>query len=432
MSKLITLNGIEDDNLLNELLEGDIIVFEDIQGSKIWVNWDGEKISIKPKSLSSKSINVIDLAIQNYYNKAINYFEGLDSRVKSLMNKRWWFCFEYFPDQQPANIEYNFSPENNLVLTAISKGRKINFSIDELEEYSRLFDVDVLPIIFQGKLTDKMKEAVKYFINTSEDDLEYIFDEKSFAYFFYKLLNPNSSKSFLMENDFQNNLEKIIIRNETKELSLELLNPLYEKMTDVNNTEFVEVYTLILVNFLNYSQLNDLEDIKLRSLNKEELYIELICHLYNSYIENVKDDMINFDFVIPKFFNKEKFKINTELIDNKKTKSYIKENSKLEYIFKVILGSFKKKKKKEIGVFTENTVKLFNKFIDDIDNYILKCLNKMSEKELSKKGLVDFGDYFDIKYDVDGQGKVYPDVYSEFTKPSNSKKGKKGFKIKNK
>jgi hypothetical protein len=55
--------------------------------------------------------------------------------------------------------------------------------------------------------TDKMVEAIKYFINTSEEDLEYIFGEKSFTFFFYKLLNPLSQNSFLMNNDFQKNIE---------------------------------------------------------------------------------------------------------------------------------------------------------------------------------------------------------------------------------
>ena len=57
-------------------------------------------------------------------------------------------------------------------------------------------------------------------------------------------------------------------------------------------------------------------------------------------------------------------------VPNKLTKDYIKESKKLEYIFKVILGSFNKKRKKPIGVFTENTVTLFNNFVSDISNYI--------------------------------------------------------------
>ena len=190
MSKLTTLNGINDQDLLSQIFNDEITVFEDIQGSKIWVNWNGKEFTIKTKSLSNDPINLIDLAMQNYYNPALNYFNDLDYRVKSLLNRKWWFCFEYFPDEQPANIRYNQVPKNNLVLTAINKSGKYEFNLDELVEYARLFDVDHLPVVYQGKLTDKMIEAIKYFLNTSESDLEYIFGDKSFAFFFYKILNP--------------------------------------------------------------------------------------------------------------------------------------------------------------------------------------------------------------------------------------------------
>ena len=56
MAKLVTLNGLNDDELLNDLFDNEIIVFEDIQGSKIWINWDGVNFTIKPKSISSESI----------------------------------------------------------------------------------------------------------------------------------------------------------------------------------------------------------------------------------------------------------------------------------------------------------------------------------------------------------------------------------------
>ena len=352
MSKLVTLNGSNDQELLSSIFDNEIVVFEDIQGSKIWVNWDGKEFTIKPKSIGSESINLIDLAMQNYYNPAIKFFESLDIRVKSLLNRKWWFCFEYFPDNQPANIEYSRVPKNNLVLTALNKSGKYDFSIEELDEYARLFDVDILPIVFQGKLTERMVEAIKYFINTSEDDLEYIFGEKSFAFFFYKILNPSSQNSFLMEDeDYQSNLEKLIVRTKKGDLSFEILNPLYKRISDNNSTDFVEIYTLILVNFLNFCQSFNLDEVKLKGSKRDEIYIYLISKLFNVYISEVKQDLLDFDFTVPEFFDKEKFKINTELISNKLTKDYIKESDKLEYIFKVILGSFSKKRKKPIGVF---------------------------------------------------------------------------------
>ena len=61
---------------------------------------------------NTTSVKSIDLAMQNYYNHAINYFNSLDNRVKGLLNSKWWFGFEYFPDSQPTNVEfYYFSCE---------------------------------------------------------------------------------------------------------------------------------------------------------------------------------------------------------------------------------------------------------------------------------------------------------------------------------
>ena len=430
MSNLKTLNDLENGELLNSMFSNDITVFEDIQGSKIWVNWNGKDFTIKAKSINSDSINLIDLAMQNYYNPAIKYLDSLDNRVKSLLNKKWWFCFEYFPDSQPANIEYDKLPKNGLVLTLIYKGGKYEFNIDEIDEYSRLLNVDMIPVVFQGKLSERMIEAIKYFLNTSEEDLEYVFGDKSFAFFFYKILNPLSENSFLMVDEFQENLEKLIVRIDSQDISFQLLNPLYKRLSSDKSTDYVEIYSLILINFLNFCQSLNLEDIKLKGTKKDEIYIYLICKLYNFYLDEVKDDLVNFEFIIPEFFDKEKFKINKELIPNKMTKEYIELDSKLEYIFKIILGSFNKKRKKPIGVFTENTVKLFNLFVDDIDKYIDRYLNKIHEVELTRAGLLDFDEFFDIQYETDAEGEVYPDVFDEIQKGSEDKKKKgKGGKI---
>ena len=101
----------------------------------------------------------------------------------------------------------------------------------------------------------------------------------------------------------------------------------------------------------------------------------------------------------------------------------------MEYCFKVILGSFNKKRKKPIGVFTESTMTIFNNFVDLIQSKIDLFLNKKSEIELTRSGLVDFGEFFDIKYDTDAEGQVYPDVYTEIERGSSEDKDKKKGKL---
>lgn len=427
MAKIVTLN--DNDSILDEIFSKEIVIFEDVQGSKIYVNWDGEHFTIKPKSLNAEPINIVDLALQRYYNKAINFFYGLDDRIKSLLPKSWYFCFEYFPDNQPANIRYDYAPKNNLILTGICKGKKFNYLVDELREYSNLISTDYLPIMFKGKLNEPQIEAIKYFINTSVSDLEYVFGENNFSFFFYKLLNPKCDSSFLMEDEFQKNMEKLIIRLDGKDKSFQILNPLYQRVSETNNTEFTEIYSLLLVNFLDYCQLIDLDSIPITGDKRDVMYINLMSRLYNMYMKDTKEDIENFEFSIPKFFDKDKFKINIELVDNKLTRDYIEDNPKLEYIYKVILGSFNKERSKPIGLFTDKTLELFNIFIKKLNKKIDNALNKLHEDELAQHGLLDFDKYYNIKYDVDGAGEVYPDVYDEFEEPGEKKK--KGISKKN-
>ena len=425
---LIKLNNNEDE-ILDGIFNNVITVYEDVMGSKLLVRWDGENFEFRAKSVTNKPMSLIDLSLQKYYNKAINFFFQLNKHVLSLLPKNYHFCFEYFPDNQPAHIKYKKCPKNNLILTGIVKGDKFNYNIEEILEFSNLLGCDPLPVIFYGKLNQKQKEGIKSFLHTSEKDLKYVFGNENFAYFFYKLLDPTHKHSFLMEEgEFQPNIQRLIIRVNENDYKYELLNPLYAKTVETVETNFTEIYSLIILNFLNYIQSISLKDLKIIGKSYEETYINLICKLYNMYINDNNKELDDFKFEIPKFFNKDKFKINVELIKNELTTKYIKKNERFEYIFKCLLGSFKNKKKKAVGVFTENSIKLFNNYIDSLDVIINQHLNKIKEDRLRNTNLVNFSDYYEFDYDRDGDGKVYPDVYTEFETPTEDDKKKKDSK----
>ena len=222
-----------------------------------------------------------------------------------------------------------------------------------------------MPVIFKGKLSEKQLQVIELYLNTSKKDAKYIFNENNFAFFLYKILNPQINNSFLMHNDeFNNNLEKIIIKiDNNTEYSFEILNPLYKRLELTNNTEYVQIYSLILIKFLEFCQLMDLDKYKIRRINKDEMYVEYMCELFNEFMGNCKGDIENWRIEIPDFFKEEKFKLNIDLINNKKTRDYVKGSEKSEYIFKVILGSFNRKRKKPVGIFTEQTLSLFNEFV---------------------------------------------------------------------
>jgi hypothetical protein len=434
---MIKLNEEPDvDKFINGLEGKELVIYEDVQGSKLYVNFNGDRFIIKPRSIKNDELNFVDLAVQKYYNKAFAFFHTLPTYVTNMLNKNWYFCFEYLVDLQPAHIMYKRVPKNNLILTSIVKHGKYIFNYDEILEYSNLFDIDPLPVIYKGKLTDKQLEVLRLFLRTSKEDLKFVFGEDNFAKFFYTILNPLSTNSFLMDDkNFNDNLEKIIIKiNGDDKFSFEILNPLYHKNIDNNSTEHAQIFSLIILNFLEFLQLKDINFYKPKGLTKDEMYINLISVLFNDYIFNMKDDIGNWDIIIPEFIKDDKFKLNINLIRNKDTREYVKSSPKIEYVFKIILGSFNKKRKKSVGIMTDGSVLLFNQMVEKIDNHLEEQLNINRDYRFQKIDLLNFADYFDMQFDKDATGEIYPDTSIKFDKEEETEmlKGKKKGVVKKK
>lgn len=431
---MIKLNDeVTSNEFLNNIEDKELIVYEDIQGSKIYVKFDGERFIIKPRNLKNDELSFVDLAIQKYYNISYAFFHSLPKYITDILNQNHWFCFEYLPDTKPAHTHYNKVPKNNLILTSIVKKGHHVFNYEEILEYSKLFDVDPLPVIFKGKLNDKQIEVLKLFIKTKEEDLSFVFGDVNFSEFFYNILNPNIDNSFLMKNGkYNDNLEKIIIRIDGNDkYTFGILNPMYTRNKDDNQTEHSHVFSLIIISFLEFLQLKKINTYKPTGLTKDEVYINLISKLFNEYIANMKDDIEGWDFFVPNFIKDDKFKINVNLISNKDTQNLIKSSIKIEYIYKVILGSFNKYRKKPIGIMKNSTVKLFNKMVKDISNHLEYLLNINKEYRYQKIDLLNFGEYFNLEFDTDSEGETYPDVSVQFggeegTEFSKGKKGEKG------
>jgi len=437
MSKMIKLNeSIDVNKFVDNLEEKELIIYENITGSKLYVNYTNDRFIIKPRSMKNDELNFVDLAVQRFYNLAFYFFHTLPSYVTNMLNKNYWFCFEYIADLSMENNKYKKLPKNNLILTSIVKAGKHIFNYEEILEYSKLFDIDPLPLIYKGKLTSKHLEVIRLFLKTSAEDLKFVFGEENFAKFFYNILNPTTNSSFLMDdNNFNDNMEKIIVRVDGDDkFTFEILNPLYQKQVDENSTEHAQIFSLVIMNFLEFLQLKDIEFYKPKGLTKDEMYINLISVLFNDYILNMKDDISNWDIIVPEFIKDDKFKINTNLIRNKDTKELVISSPKVEYVFKIILGTYNKKRKKPIGIMTESSVNLFNKMVEKIDKHLENLLEINREYRFQKIDLLNFADYFDMKFDKDADNGVYFDTSIKFDKDEQTsmEKGKKKISTKKK
>jgi len=422
---LIRNTLIEADKFIDLISNDEIIVYEDIQGSKIWISYVNGNWILRPKNINQNPINLIDLAMQKYYKWAYAYLLSLPDAVTDLLRPNYHFCFEYFPDEQPAHIKYDRIPKNHLILTCICKyGKQYSYDVEELKTYADLFGVETLPMIYKGKLSEKQLKAITYFLHTNQKDLSLFFKETNFAEFFYKLLNPFAVNSFLKSNGFQNNLEKLIIRFQKaqQEYTLEILNPMYQKVIMKTDSEFSDVYSILLFNFMQWMLTVDLDTIEISGTTRELVYINLISKLYNMYIQKYEKNIIDFVFVVPPFFNNEKFRINQQLIKNQTTLDLINKHTKLEYVFKILLSSFQREHKKCIGIINDIALNHLNDIVRKIQSKIDVQFNYNIKLDRHTYQLKDLSKYPNIKWEEDSKGYVFPEIGKLFDDTDAQKK----------
>jgi hypothetical protein len=408
MSKLIELNDLNISNFVELLRDSEIMIYENIQGSKVYVNYDGKEFNIRPKSIDAEPINKIDLALQKYYEPIFDYFNMLDERVKAIIPKNITFFCSFFNDNIQNNINYDNVPKNQLILNAIVKDNKFIYDFDIINEYSRLLEISMLPYLFKGKLSNKQLELITYFLNTPSEDLKFIFDEDNFASFFYKILNPNITCSFL-SNNFNDNVDKFIIKIDNNiNMTFAILNPMYMR-SDKVKSEFSDTYNILLADFVEFCQILNWNSIKLKNTSSDMMYIEIVCAMFNAYCKTRMDKIINYDFTVPQFMYQDKFKINTNLITNKNTIDFIKQDEKIEYLFKIILSNFRFPKKDCNNILTKEVILNFNLIVKNIQNTIDRKLKINKETN----GLLNFDEFYKVNYSTDANGQVYPNNTTE-------------------
>lgn len=408
---IIKHTDITGEQLLTLLQNEEILVYESIQGSKIWVNYNTftRDWEIRPSSISNHKLNMVDLATQKFYKYAYAYLLSLPETITNLLRKGYQFCFEYFPDNQPANVAYDKLPKNGLILTCICKWSKYySYNPDELKVFADLFNVDLEPQIYRGKLDHKQLQSINYYLHTGEEDLDLLYKEVSFSKFFYNTLAPNVTNSFLKVEDFNDNCEKIIIRflKSDCELTLEILNPIYERMPNKTISEFSDVYSVLLFNFVQYLMTINIDEQNVPGNSRDLIYINFISKLFNSWLDKNSQGIIYFKFSIPEFFNQDKFKINQDLIHNTTTLDWINKNSKFEYCFKILLTSFQRERKKPIGIINDQALVYLNNCIRQIHLKIEELMNwnhKLSNFTYKEKDLTK---YPNIKWQQDNDGYV--------------------------
>jgi hypothetical protein len=379
---------------VNEKMDGSAFVFErDIETGKFKFY----------KRDQRNPITMVDRTLMKYYEVPIQYIESLPPHIMTKIPRGWRFGLEYFSSPQPVEIAYDRIPKNNLILSyvhVIEEPGKISRTIQEkekLDEWADLLGIERPPIIFQGNLSDDQKNSIMEFLRTPFNELLEEFKTKSFVRFIIGVLNPEI-KTTALNNDLDKAIEGIVFRFGDPEggdpVLSKMVDPIFTEMAknkaakrkEEKPSDFLGITILDVMNFILERGVNSFD---CRGNTTDERYVSFISSVFVDFLEEYSQRYKGADFQEPEYLKKDEFRVNRKLITNKDVIKYIEEDESFESLFKLILNSFRKIKKRGGGIITPGTLDQFNLLVSDIQ----KRVESIKESFVFESNLPTFLDF---------------------------------------
>ena len=348
-------------------------------------------------------ITMVDRTLMKYYETPIQYIESLPPHVLSKIPRGWKFGLEYFSSPQPVEIAYDRMPKNNLILSyvhVVEEAGTVSRTIQEkekLDTWADLLGVERPPIIFQGDLSDDQKNDILVFLRTPFDELVEEFKTKSFVRYIIGVLNPELEKTALNE-DLDKAIEGIVFRfgdpaGGDPVLS-KMVDPLFTEMAknkaqkrkEEKPSDFLGITILDVMNFILEKGVDSFSS---RGNTNDERYVSFISSVFVEFLNEYSQRYKGADFQEPPYLKKDEFRINKKFITNKDVIKYLEEDEAFESLFKLILNSFRKIKKRAGGIINQGALDQFNILIQEIQKRV-DVVNESAVFESEMPTFLDF------------------------------------------
>jgi cytidyltransferase-like protein len=277
---------------------------------------------------------------------------------------------------------------------------KIDRTIQEkekLDEWADILGIERPPIIFQGNLDDSQKEKILEFLRTPFEELLEEFKTKSFVRFIIGVLNPEL-KTTALNNDLDKAIEGIVFRfgdpSGGDPVLSKMVDPIFTEMArtkaqkrkEEKPSDFLGITILDVMNFILERGVGSFQ---VRGNSDDERYVSFVSSVFVEFLEKYGEKYRETDFQEPEYLKKEEFRVNKKFIQNKSVIKYIEEDESFESLFKLILNSFRKIKKRAGGIIGKGTLSQFNSLVEDIKERV----EKVNESLIFESDLPTFMDF---------------------------------------
>lgn len=372
-------------NEFMDLLNNKCIVTEKIDGSSFHVKRNKTDFSYY-KSGSKTEMNAVDRTIVRYYENAIRHFKTVTEENKLDMPFDWRFGFEYLGDNKTIDIEYDVLPKSNLVLTHIqvmqpsnpNKVRKVIRDTKILNKWADKLDVNRPPVLFEGLLHSGQKSAIVDVLETNVNEFEERFenpDRPSFTRVIYSIFNENMKASALM-SDLSKDVSGFIVNfHDGKGLKSFVLEKFNKQPRPERKPS--DMYQISILDIVEHFVQYDLDSIELKEEETDKRYLELMSEMFNNYIDANATKYIGAKFDSADFAESPMFELNHKFLTNEKTLTLVQDKILAE-LFKITLGSFRKKRSKETDIISGDMFTTLNELIEKVESKVLAKTNEDS------------------------------------------------------
>lgn len=364
------------------------------------------------KRNTASPISMIDRTLMRLYEKPIAHIQSLGEDVLAKIPSGWRIGMEYFVNEHPQELSYDRTPKNGLVLSYIHVKNALGKIVrtiqdkEELDKWADILQIEKPPIIFQGVLSNDQKIKIMEFLDTPHEDLTKKFKTESFVKYIISILNPKL-KSTMLNADLEKPIEGVVFRfgeDDGDVVLAKLVDPVFSQLSKDKVNEGDDnpndIYYLTLIDLMNYIERLNLKKFKPKGRTFEERYINFISQVFLSFIAENGDEYKDLDFYEPEFMKKKEFDLNRDFIQNQDVLSAIDDNDSYKKLFKIMLASFRKRRKKASGVFTQEVIRQFNGTIDKIASHLSQDL-KENEVPLFSEFLSQRGRRMDVEEDAE-------------------------------
>lgn len=147
--KIFTIDQKYTENLFN----GQVEITEKIDGSQIGFGKINNELIVRSKG----KIQEIECP-DKLFNEGIEYIKSIQSKLPNNM----MIYGEYMKKNKHNTLCYNRIPKNHIILFGCSNEKQEFFHYDVLQDLAYALDVEVVPLIFKGKIDnpDQIKELL--------------------------------------------------------------------------------------------------------------------------------------------------------------------------------------------------------------------------------------------------------------------------------